>query len=189
MIMAQGRLPSNVSPDEVVTMRKVIKQQPMQDHSKPIKYEVQQERYDGPKKPPMPMEQAVKQVPCLSFLDTKVITAQRALENDFAFFQDIHTSESKCPEYNGYNTRLCSEAGMLPQPQTNVVFLPLVDRPPANPDTIITAIEKGLKLVRAAGEDVLTTDQQLYKVTIDTVPSAFILPLLHHTAQRLAHAN
>ena len=67
MIMAQGRLPSNVSPDEVDPMRKVIKQQPMQDHSKPIKYEVQQERYNGPKKPPMPMEQAVKQVPCLSF--------------------------------------------------------------------------------------------------------------------------
>ena len=63
---------------------------------------------------------------------------------------------------------------MLPQPKTEVAFLPLVDRPPphppAHPDTIKTAIEKRLSLVRAAGEDVLlifTTDQQLYKVTID----------------------
>ena len=57
------------------------------------------------------------------------------------FFQGKHTSESKCPEYYGYNTRLCSEAGMLPQPQTNDAFLPLIDHPPANPETIKTAID------------------------------------------------
>jgi len=52
----------------------------MQDRSKTIKYEVQQEKYTGPKKPSMPIEQAVKQVPRLSFLATQVNTAQRALE-------------------------------------------------------------------------------------------------------------
>jgi hypothetical protein len=38
-----------------------------------------------------------------------------------------------------------------------------------HPDTIKTAIERGLTLARAAGEDVLifTADQQLYKLTID----------------------
>ena len=55
---------------------------------------------------------------------------------------------------------------MLPQPHTKVAFLPpLVDRPSAHPDTIKTAIERGLSLARAAGEDVLifTADQHLYK--------------------------
>lgn len=167
MIMAKVRLPGNASLD-VVPKRKTIKRQPTQDRSKPIKYDVQQETYDGPKKPPMPPEQAINQVPPLSFLTAQVISVRRALENDFAFFQDIF-ADQKCPEYNGYNTRLCREAGMLPQPKTEVAFLSLIDRPPAHPDTIKTAIDKGLSLLRAAGEDVLifTADQQLYKVTID----------------------
>ena len=83
----------------------------------------------------MPLEQAVNKVLPLSLLATQVVTAQRALENEFAFFQDI-LDESKCPEYNGYNTRLCREAGMNTKPKTEVAFLPLVDRPPAHPDTI-----------------------------------------------------
>ena len=38
----------------------------------------------------------------------------RASDNDFAFFQDILV-ETKCPEYNGYNTMLCRDAGMKPK--------------------------------------------------------------------------
>ena len=57
---------------------------------------------------------------------------------------------------------------MLPQPYTEVAFLPLVDRPPVHPDTIKTAIERGLSLARAVGDDVsiFTADQQLYQVTL-----------------------
>ena len=168
MIMAQVRPPGRCSPGEVAPKRKTIKRQPMPDRTKPIEYDVQQQTYTGPKKPLMPPEQAVRHIPPLSLLTSQVITKQRALENDFAFLRDIHT-ELKCPEYNGYNTRMCRQAGMLPQPHTDVAFLPLVDRPPAHPDTIKTAIERGLSLARAAGENVLiiTADQQLYKVTID----------------------
>lgn len=197
MIMAKVQLPGNASSDEIAPKRKTIKRQPMQDRSKTIKYAVQQEKYDGPKKPPMPPEQAVNQVPPLFFLAAQVISARRALENDFAFFQDI-VADQKCPEYNGYNTRLCREAGMLPLPKTEVAFLPLVDRPPAHPDTIKTAIEKGLSLVRAAGDDVLifTADQQLYKVTIDIMfhePSYFksVIPVLGgmHMLMNFIHAT
>ena len=87
------------------------------------------------------------------------------MENEFAFLQDIHT-ESKCPEYNGYITGLCRQTD---KPHTEVALLPLIDRPPAHPDTIKTAIEKGVSLARAEGDDVLmfTADQQLYKVNID----------------------
>ena len=147
--------------------RKTIKRQPMRDRSNPVKYDVQQEAYNGPKKPLMPPEQAVHHVPPLSLLAFQAITKQRTLENYFAILKDIHT-ELKCPEHNGYNTRLCRHADMLPQPHTKVAFLrPLVDRPSAHPDTIKTAIERGLSLARAAGGDVLifTADQQLYKVT------------------------
>ena len=28
-------------------------------------------------------------------------------------YEDINTSESKCAEYNGYNTRVCNKAGMI----------------------------------------------------------------------------
>ena len=95
---------------------------------------------------------------------------KRAVENDFVFLQDIHT-QPKCPEYNEFNTRLCKEARMLPQHKTDVAFLPLVIRPPAHHDTTKTAIDKGLTLMRATGDDVLifTADQQLYKIVIDIV--------------------
>ena len=197
MIMAQVRPPDFSSPDEVAPKRKTIKRQPMQDRSKPVKYDVQQETYNGPKKPLMPPEQAVHHVPPLSLLASQAITKQRALENYFPILKDIHT-ESKCPEHNGYNTRLCRQADMLPQPYTKVAFLPpLVDRPSAHPDTIKTAIERGLSLARAAGEDVLifTADQQLYKVTIgilfyEPLYFKFVIPALGgmHMLMNFIHA-
>ena len=135
-----------------------------------MKYDVQQDRYDGHKKPAMPPEQALNHIPTLLFLASQVIAVPRAVENDFVFLQDIHT-QPKCPEYNGFTTRLCGEACMLLQYKTNVVFLPLLDRPPAHHDTTKTAIDKELTLMRAAGDDVLIfrADQKLYKIVIDIV--------------------
>ena len=110
--------------------RKTIKRQPMQDRSKLVKYYVQQDMYNGTKKALVPPEQAVHHVPPLSLLASQAITKQQALENYFAFLKDIHT-ESKCPEHNGSNTRLCRQADMLPQPHTKVAFLPsLVESKP-----------------------------------------------------------
>ena len=135
MIMAQVRPPGISSlerwlPNEKPANVNLCKIVQMQDRSKPVKYDVQQETYNGSKKLLMPPEQAVHHVPPLSLLASQAITKQRALENDFAFLQDIHT-ESKFPEHNGYNTRLCRQADMLRQPHTKVAFLPqLVDRPP-----------------------------------------------------------
>ena len=59
-----------------------------------------------------------------------------------------------------------SPSRLLPQPHTEVAFLPLVGRHPAHPDTIKTALERGLSFARAAGED-FTAEQQLYKVSVD----------------------
>ena len=68
MIMAQVRQPGISSPGEVAPKRKTIKRQPMQDRSKPVKYDVQHETYNGPKKPLVPPEQAVHHVPPISLL-------------------------------------------------------------------------------------------------------------------------
>ena len=94
-------------------------------------------------------------------------------------------TEPKCHEYNEFNTRLCRKAGMLPQSKTDVAFLPLIDHPPAHYDTIKTAIDKGLTLMRAAGDDMLifTADQQLYKIVNDIMfyqPTYFesVIPVL-----------
>jgi len=197
MIMAEVRPPGTVSHGDVAPKRKTIKRQPMQDRSKPVEYNVQLETYNGPKKPLMPQEEAVHHIPSLSLLASQTITKQRAMDNDFAFLQDIHT-DSKCPEYNGYNTRLCRQAGILPQPHTEVAFVPLIDRPPAHHDTTKTAINRGLSLARTAGEDVLvlTADQQLYKVTIDILfhePFYFksVIPVLGgmHMLMNFIHAT
>jgi len=61
--------------------------------------------------------------------------------------------------------------GILPQQQTHVAYLPLVDRLPAHHNTFKTAMEKGSSLVRAGKEDFLifTADQQLYKIVIDVM--------------------
>ena len=50
------------------------------------------------------------------------------------------------PEFNGYNTRLCHEQGRSPEPKTKAIYLPLIDMPPAHPDTIMTAMSKAQQL-------------------------------------------
>ena len=87
---------------------------------------------------------------------------------------------------------------MLPQSKTDVAFLPLIDHPPAHHDTIKTAIDKGLTLMRAAGDDMLifTADQQLYKIVKDIMfyqPSYFesVIPVLGgmHMVMNVIHAT
>ena len=51
MIMAQVRPPDISSPNEVAPKRKTITRQPMQDRSKPDKYDVQQETTMDPRSP------------------------------------------------------------------------------------------------------------------------------------------
>jgi len=52
--MAQIIPPGISSPGEVAPKRETTKRQPMQDRSKPVKYDVHQVMNNGPKKPLMP---------------------------------------------------------------------------------------------------------------------------------------
>ena len=112
--------------------------------------------------------------------------------------KDIVTRES-CPEWSGYNTQLARQTGMAIEPKAKVVYPPLIDKAPASPSTILTAIEKGLTLLNDAGTGqnilVFTVDQQLYKVTVDILfhtPSYFmnVIPVLGgmHTLMAFIHA-
>ena len=166
MIMAEIRPLENFDNDgNVPKKRKTIKRQPLKDRSKPVEYNVQLESYDGPRNPAMPFDQALQNVPPLMLLVLQVQAKKHAENSDFSFFRDHHI-DAKCPEYNGYNTRIHRQAGSQPKPHTEVAFVPLIDQPPAHHDTVKTAIARGLSLAKTEGEDVLifTADQQLTKL-------------------------
>ena len=59
--------------------------------------------------------------------------------------------------------------GTSPEPKTKAVYLPLIDMPPAHPDTIMTALIKAQQLTGKIGQHftVFTADQQLYRVAVD----------------------
>ncbi len=88
---------------------------------------------------------------------------------------------------------------MAIKPKAKLVYLPLIDKVPASPSTILTAIEKGLTLFSESGTGqkvlIFTVDQQLYKVAVDILfhtPSYFrnVVPLLGgmHTLMLFIHA-
>ncbi len=69
----------------------------------------------------------------------------------------------------GYNTRLSHYQGHSLQPKTKGVYLPLMDRPPADHSTMLTAMLKAKRITQAAGQTyvLLTADQQLTKIAVD----------------------
>ena len=113
--------------------------------TKEIDYQLDIVGYSGPKKPKFPPQFLKKHVPLLKTLAHMVLSQQRANENDFAFLTDVIMSDDS-PEFNGYNTCLCREQGRYPKPKTKAVYLPLIDIPPAHPDTIMTAMSKAQQL-------------------------------------------
>ena len=77
-------------------------------------------------------------VPTLATLSETAVILKRAKEKDLEFLKSVHAGS---PEYNGYNTKKAREEGVSLQVKTNVVYLPLIDVPPAEYDTIPTSKE------------------------------------------------
>ena len=52
--------------------------------------------------------------------------------------------------------------------KTHIVYLPLIDKAPADPATITSALLKAQAVTRATGQEyvIFTADQQLYKVAV-----------------------
>ena len=123
-------------------------------------YEVEIEHYRGPNMPDIPAAKAKKSVLPLKVLVSMVISLNRLQETDFSFVQDILSSD-KCPEFNGYNTRQCREAGQYTNMKTNADYLPLIDMTPSDPDTIMTALSKAKVLTTEYGQS-FTVLQRIY---------------------------
>ena len=67
--------------------------------SEPLEYDIEIQRYNGPKKTKMPESAAVKSVLPLRLLAQKIVSKRRAEEFDFAFMKDV-VQKPDCPEYN-----------------------------------------------------------------------------------------
>jgi hypothetical protein len=72
--------------------------------------EVPVQRYQGKKKPSMPLSESYHSPPTLRLLAQQNISLRRAKETDLMFLKDV-TSQPNTPEFNGYNTQLARNQG------------------------------------------------------------------------------
>ena len=164
-------------PDENKNIPSTIPRVSKADMSQQIDFELPIQRYQGPKKVPMPDNCSKKFVPPLKVLCSCIIAKERAEELDFSFMSEINSNDN-CPEFNGFNTSVAREQGQASKPKTQAVYLPLIDTPPSDPDTMMTALQEAKRLTNERGQKkvVFTCDQQLYKVAVDVkwaYPNAF----------------
>ncbi len=84
------------------------------------------------------------------------------------FLRDV-VADKSCPEYSGFNTKRARESGQQTQSKSGLVYTPFLDMPPAEPDTMKTAMVEAQRLSELTGQKltVLTTDQQLYAVCVN----------------------
>ena len=121
------------------------------------------------KKPPMRIGATLKLEPSEKFQTAATVSLGRSREIDYQFMHSI-LYVADTPEQNGYNTRLCREAGMTPATKSAVRYLPLINMTPkSDPDCINTAVAHGVKITNDSNQNimVITCDQQLYKVVVD----------------------
>ena len=76
---------------------------------------------------------------------------ERTRELDFFFLKRVN-SEENVPEFASFNTKLCREDGHCIQPATRTIYMPLIDMDPADPNTILTAMEEGQRLPQECGQ-------------------------------------
>ena len=150
--------------EEGATIRRVSRDEARH----PITHEVSVQRYQGPKKPPMPATEAKRVVLPLRVLANQAVQLSRCRKLDFDFMKQIITDENT-PEFAGYNTKLCREQGHASQSATRAIYTPLIDMDPADPDTMLTAMVEAARLTNECGQKItiFTNDQQLYKVAVN----------------------
>ena len=92
----------------------------------------------------------------------------KAMQLDFEWLVGLHKSdfsgELAC-EWSGHMKALAREDNSIGQP-TQYVFGPLIDRPPAHPDTVLTTMTYFQQVMHQQGSPycILTADMQLFKV-------------------------
>lgn len=163
LLLTQPQPQTATNKSENVTIPRLRKQ----DMHNPIEYDIDIQNFRGPKRPDVTINLSVPSLKTLCHIE---ISKRRARATDFAFFKDVIQSDL-CPEYNGYNSKLCREQGHSLSVGTKAMYLPLIDMTPSNPDTMMTALIQAQKLVTEAGQDylVFTCDQQLYRVSLQVM--------------------
>ena len=153
--------------EEVTEAETKLRRLSREELKNPISQEVEVQRYQGPKKPPMPEKETKREVLSLRVLAHQAVQLSRSRDPDFNFMKQI-ISDKQTPEFSGYNTELCREQGQASQPATRAIYTPLIDMDPADPDTMLTAMTEAEQLTNQCGQDetIFTNDQQLYKVAV-----------------------
>ena len=113
----------------------------------------------------MVQQSAMKPVPSLS-IGKKWYCLKSGQKNLISVFISEVTQTENCPEFNGNNTANCRKAGHKMQPKTHAVYLPLIDMPLSDPDTICTTLHREQEMTEATGQKytVITFDMHIYKV-------------------------
>ena len=144
MIVTQPR-PTHVTHD--VTFPRLSKEQ----MKEPIDLDQTVVRYSGTKKPDRPLQFSINLKPSDELEQAVSISLNRAKQLNFNFLSSV-LQEANTSEYNGFNTRFCREAGMMPARKSAVRYMPLLYMKPADPDTGNTAIVNGLRIVQEANQ-------------------------------------
>jgi len=96
-------------------------------------------------------------------------SVRSALEADLTWLIEviIGSSSDEAVEWSGYMAKSAREWSQ-PKLATNYVFRPLIDSPPAHPDTVLTTLLYVEKAIRQNGGTYthVVADMQLYKVAL-----------------------
>ena len=122
--------------------------------------DVPMQRYQGPQTPQMPPNKTTQSPLPLKVLTKQYISVQRANNIDYAFMT-ANSLEPSTPEFSGFNTKRSREQGHTNRPKTKAVYLPLIDMPPAEPDTMQTAMVESQRLTNMAGQTCSTVQYSL----------------------------
>ena len=137
---------------------------------KAVKFEENKVQFYSGLKEPVPPNDFFHYNPLpLKVLCQQLLIVDISRSTDFEFLKSSSTDDGTTPDYHGYNTHLKRVSGSSSKPKTEVEFKPLMDRTPADPSTILTAMTDAEKTTNSAGQSitVFTADQQLYKIVLE----------------------
>ena len=126
--------------------------------------------FKGQKNPPMPESFCKYKILLLKILRHQAVSLKKSRSDDLSFIKNCHASQLS-PDFNGYNCKQLRESGCSLKPKSKVTFLPLIDKTPSDPSTILTVMHEAKRITVQAGQEftVFTLDQQLYKVALDVI--------------------
>ena len=110
-----------------------------QELSKVQLSDIEIKTFAGEKKPKMPASLAKFGVLPVKVLCNRIIIQRRANEEDFLFLKSCVINPNT-PDFSGYNTRTTGKTGQSLKAKSKVYCRPLINKTPADPSTMLTAM-------------------------------------------------